>query len=93
MLSNKVLEQRGIRPGANHKHLRVFMREVSLHADGICVKKDMVLRRPGQEPARSIIQIKHVPAAVQQMPHLVQCARAANLSIFVRSLRHHQVLY
>jgi hypothetical protein len=92
MLSNKTLEQRGIRPGANHKHLRVFMREVSLHADGICVKKEMVLRRPGQEPARSIIQIKHVPAAVQQMPHLVQCARAANLSIFVRCFSSNQAL-
>ena len=72
ILNNKSLETHGIRPGANPNILRVFMRKISLYADGICVRKEMLIRRPGKEPPRKIIQIKNLKAAVQQMPHLVQ---------------------
>ena len=82
ILNNKSLETHGIRPGANPNILRVFMRKISLYADGICVRKEMLIRRPGKEPPRKIIQIKNLKAAVQQMPHLIACARAASLSVF-----------
>ena len=82
ILNNKSLETHGIRPGANPKILRVFMRKISLYADGICTRKEMLIRRPGQEPPRKIIQIKNVKAAVAQMPHLIAAARAANLSVY-----------